>query len=164
MRLFLVFQTNRTMDMSQLPDEVREKLAELELELSEGGLIVRRDEEEKFWYESERNISRSNNILIAEHAWCLSPISTRYSHVFEYHFRVIIQFSPILLSVESIASRAWREHFFLTVSLFSVGDITQKGYEKKRQRLLAPYLSSGANGSQTAAATAQGKQRWFHFH
>lgn len=48
LRLFLVFQTNRTMDMSQLPDEVREKLAELELELSEGGLIVRRDEEEKF--------------------------------------------------------------------------------------------------------------------
>lgn len=44
------------MDMSQLPDEVREKLAELELELSEGGLIVRRDEEEKFWYESERKI------------------------------------------------------------------------------------------------------------
>lgn len=38
----------------------------------------------------------------------------------------------------------------------SEGDITQKGYEKKRQRLLAPYLSSSnKNGSQSSTAQAE---------
>jgi hypothetical protein len=34
------------------------------------------------------------------------------------------------------------------------GDITQKGYEKKRQKILGPYLSI-SNGSQSAPAAGK---------
>lgn len=40
---------------------------------------------------------------------------------------------------------------------FLQGDITQKGYEKKRQRLLAPYTNLTKSGSHLTSATAQGK-------
>lgn len=49
--------------------------------------------------------------------------------------------------------------------LFSIqqlkGDITQKGYEKKRQRLLGHFLNSN-NGSQSqsAAAAAGNERHW----
>ena len=45
------------------------------------------------------------------------------------------------------------------------GDITQKGYEKKRQRLLAPYLSATAvtgsttNNNGNASSQGQGESR-----
>jgi hypothetical protein len=49
--------------------------------------------------------------------------------------------------------------------IFSPGDITQKGYEKKRQRLLAPYLSATAvtgstnNNNGNASSQGQGESR-----
>ena len=45
------------------------------------------------------------------------------------------------------------------------GDITQKGYEKKRQRLLAPYISATAvtgitnNNNGNASTQGQGESR-----
>lgn len=35
------------------------------------------------------------------------------------------------------------------------GDITQKGYEKKRAKLLGPYLSRGENSSLEYSSSAQ---------
>ena len=53
--------------------------------------------------------------------------------------------------------------FFLSSSLFAyLGDITQKGYEKKRSRLLAPYLpkpTSSSTASSSASSAATGTQK-----
>lgn len=52
--------------------------------------------------------------------------------------------------------------FFVLKTFFFLGDITQKGYEKKRQRLLAPYMSviaanNNGNGSVAGQGQSQGK-------
>ena len=53
--------------------------------------------------------------------------------------------------------------FFCTQNLLFflfLGDITQKGYEKKRQRLLGPYMSViAANNNNNGSAAGQGQSQ-----
>lgn len=89
------------MDVSQLPEDVREKLAELELELSEG---------EKIFIDIQ------------------STDDTQINFTYFHH----------------------------------KGDITQKGYEKKRSRLLAPFINSTTSTNNNNGGVA-GKFKFFSF-
>lgn len=83
---------------------------------------------------------------------------------------------PVSKVTTIFKSNAIKQWFIVKLnfnSIFSVhppsGDITQKGYEKKRQRLLAPYLSatavtgstnnSSSNNNGNASSQGQGKSR-----
>lgn len=78
----------------------------------------------------------------------------KFSHIaanppiLSYSKSFICKFNVLRFSGKSIPSLCPKQ-----ILLLVLGDITQKGYEKKRQRLLAPYLSS----SKTVSQTAQGK-------
>jgi DMAP1-binding Domain len=101
---------------------------------------------------------RSNKILISEHA-CL-PSAEQHDRfglqVFPYTTSLPLQlFNFLRFHLANEVKRKKCFVLFLTHEVVVVlkGDITQKGYEKKRQRLLGPYLNI-TNGSQPTPAAA----------
>lgn len=55
---------------------------------------------------------------------------------------------------------------FLIFLSFYVGDITQKGYEKKKQRLLGPYMSASVatNNNNGSTSAGQGQSQGENFY
>ncbi|RXM28053.1 Disco-interacting protein 2-like A [Acipenser ruthenus] len=119
---FLLMEPTAAMAMT-LPAEVREKLAELELELSEASIDA-------------------IQTTVASHGHCIDSLERSADDTGD---RVQLLCSPQCLGELCVLQRVECGSYENNPSPCCVvsacpGDITQKGYEKKRAKLLAPYI------------------------